>query len=65
MVLGHTQRDRLLRMPAASKSNNAVFAVNIIEEESPKPPDEDEPQPPIEEPPTKDPPIKEPPPKND
>jgi len=48
------------------KVNNAVFAVNMTEEEPPKPPrDEDESKPPIEEPPTKAPPIKEPPPKND
>ena len=48
------------------KVNNAVFAVNMTEEEPPKPPpDKDESKPPIEEPPTKDPPIKEPPPKND
>jgi hypothetical protein len=45
------------------KSNNAVFAVNMTEEEPPKPPpDEDEPKPPIEEPPTEEPPVKEPPP---
>ena len=51
---------------AEHKFNNAVFAVNMIAEEPPKPPpDEDESKPPIEEPPTKDPPIKEPPPKND
>src|SRR4030095_11394022 len=47
------------------KSNNAVFALKMTEEEPPKPPpDEDEPKPPIEEPPTEEPPVKEPPPKN-
>jgi len=47
------------------KSNNAVFAVNVTEEEPPKPPpDEDEPKPPMKEPPTEEPPVKEPPPKN-
>ena len=51
---------------AGRNLNNAVFAVNMAEEEPPKPPpNEDEPHPPIKEPPTKDPPIKEPPPKND
>jgi hypothetical protein len=54
------------QLSTGCKVNNAVFAVNMTEEEPPKPPpDEDESKPPIEEPPTKDPPIKEPPPKND
>jgi outer membrane biosynthesis protein TonB len=45
--------------------NKAVFAVNMTEEEPPKPPpNEDEPNPPIKEPPTEEPPVKEPPPKN-
>jgi hypothetical protein len=54
------------QLSTGRKVNNAVFAVNMTEEEPPKPPsNEDEPNPPIKEPPTKDPPIKEPPPKND
>ena len=53
------------QLSTCRKVNNAVFAVNIIEEEPPKPPpNEDEPNPPIKEPPTKT-PNQEPPPKND
>jgi hypothetical protein len=60
-----TQTTLQAQSSAGHKFNNAISAVNMTEEEPPKPPpDEDEPKPPIEEPPTEEPPVKEPPPKN-
>ena len=51
--------EQIHRTHTTCKSNNAVFAVSVTEEEPPKPPpDEDEPKPPVKDPPTEEPPVK-------
>jgi hypothetical protein len=58
-----TQTTLRVQSSAGRKFNNALFAVNMTENEPPKPPpDEDGSKPPIKEPPTEEPPVKEPPP---
>jgi hypothetical protein len=73
MVFNNTNGDGLapkdinavVNQEIRAKAIIAVSAVRLTEEETPKPPpDEDESKPPVKEPPTEEPPVKEPPPRN-